>query len=228
MRFVRRWVIIPLVFLISILIWYGYLRHIVTLDWIKQQAEALKLLADAHYYRAVILYILSYTTLIALGFPVAAFLSIPGGFLFGAVEGAVYAVIGATLGSFISFVLVRYYIGSFFQKRYKKRLAFFNEQMERYGISYLLIIHYLSVIPFFVINSLAALTLVSFWDFIWTTIVGFIPMALIYSFAGSRLHLIESIRDIFSPHIILLLLFLIFMALVPLIIRRYMGTYKKI
>src|SRR5438067_729416 len=52
-------------------------------------------------------FVLAYAGLVALSLPVAAFLSITSGFLFGCWLGAVYAVIGATIGATIVFLAVR-------------------------------------------------------------------------------------------------------------------------
>ncbi|MDP7539909.1 MAG: TVP38/TMEM64 family protein, partial [Alphaproteobacteria bacterium] len=48
---------------------------------------------------AGLVYIVMYIVVVALSFPGAIFLTLSGGFLFGAVEGAFYSVIGATLGA---------------------------------------------------------------------------------------------------------------------------------
>ena len=74
-------------------------------------------------------------------------------------------------------------------------------------------------IPYFFINALAALTNVSTFTFMWTTCVGSIPIIFIYAFAGRQLYLVESVRDIFSPSIIALLLFLIGVSLLPILFR---------
>jgi len=80
-------------------------------------------------------------------------------------------------------------------------------------------IQLMGIIPYFVINVLAALTNVSITTFMWTTFVGSLPILGIYAFAGGQLYSVESVKDIFSPSIIALLVVLILDSLMPLLLR---------
>jgi len=210
-------------FIISLIVLLRFLSitDYFSFDYLKEYSHHFKLFIAECYWNSVVVYIGSYAFLIAAGFPSVAPLTLFGGFLYGIFPGAVYAVIAGTLGSLITFIIIRYVFGSFLQKRYQERLVKFNKQIHEHGANYLLMLHFLSVVPYFVINSLAALTTISLCAFLWTTIIGSTPLALIYSFAGLKLSTVESIRDIFSPSIIILLFLLIFLALLPIFIKRY-------
>ena len=93
--------------------------------------------------------------------------------------------------------------------------------MRKYGANYLLMVHYASVIPFFFINTLAAISDVGWWTFLWTTVIGFIPLAIIYSFAGRELGSIKSVQDIMSPTIIGVFILLLLLAFLPIVIKHY-------
>lgn len=210
-------------FLVGKLLVYSWLSKYVTLDQIKAHSMAFKAFVDVHYALAVLIYAGIYALVIAIGIPGVAPLSLLGGFLFGVLLGTFYGALGATIGSLVAFCIVRYVLRGFVRRRYGRQLSRFNVQMEKYGANYLLMVHYASVIPFFFINSLAALSGVSFWTFIWTTVLGFIPLAMIYSYAGRELGTIESIKDILSPPLMAVFGLLILLAFLPIVIKHFKG-----
>ena len=54
---------------------------------------------------------------VALSLPGAVWLTIVGGFLFGAVAGTLYSVLAATLGACAVFLAARYFVGDFLRAR---------------------------------------------------------------------------------------------------------------
>lgn len=187
---------------------------------LKAQSAYLKQLVKSSYTMSVALYIAIYIGIVALSLPFAALCTLAGGFLFGAFWGAVYACIAATLGATIVFLIVRYVVGTSIQQAYAKRLIAINHNIAQHGISYLLFMRFLAVIPFFVVNIVVALTRVPVITFIWTTAVGIFPGALVFSFAGTQLATLNSFTDIFSWPIMLAFLLLALFALMPVLVGR--------
>lgn len=210
-------------FLVGKLLVYSWLSKYVTLEQIKAHSLAFKAFVDSHYIASVFIYAGTYALTIAVGIPGVAPLSLLGGFLFGILLGTFYGALGATIGSVIAFCIVRYILRDWVCRRYGHQFARFNAQMRKYGANYLLMVHYASIIPFFFINSLAALADIKFWTFIWTTILGFIPLAMIYSYAGRELASVESIKDILSPSLMAVFGLLIFLAFLPIVIKHFKG-----
>jgi len=217
----RQLIIILVIIGILVLLRYVGIGKYFSLAYLKEYSEHFKNFIDKYYWSSTLVFLSGYALLIALGFPSVGPLTLLGGFLFGFLPGALYSVIAGTLGSIVTFLVIRYIFGTGLQKKYQDKLEKFNTQIHEHGISYLLMLHFLTVIPYFVINSLAALTNVPFWTFLWTTIVGSIPMALIYSFAGLKLSEVERMKDIFSPGLIAVMIVLILLALMPILIKRY-------
>jgi Uncharacterized conserved protein len=210
-------------FAIGKLIMFSWVSRFITLEQIQAHSMAFKHSVGEHYFVAVLIYIGIYALTIAVGIPGVVPLSLLGGYLFGVLLGTVYGAFGATVGSVVAFVIVRYVLKNWVKRRYGSHVEGFNKQMRQYGANYLLMVHYASIIPFFFINSLAAISDVGWWTFIWTTIVGFIPLAVIYAFAGRELATIESVNDILSPPIIAVFVILIFIAFLPILIKYYKG-----
>lgn len=223
----RRIIIILFIIGLIVLLRFLGLTQYFSFAYLKTSSDFFKQFLEKNYWNAVGIYIGIYAILVAVGVPSVAPLTLLGGFLFGVLSGAAYAVISGTIGSLVTFLFIRYLFGAVLQKRYKERLQRFNKQIQEHGVNYLLMLHFLSVVPYFVINSLAALTNISFWTFLWTTVIGSIPLALIYSFAGLQLSNIESARDIFSPSLIILLFLLVLLALMPILIRKYRRRLRS-
>lgn len=217
----QRLILCGILVVVIILIYYGNLSNYVTFDFFNQQKLILQHFVHDHYLLSVLLFILCYTITIALSIPGAATLSLIGGFLFNVIPGIFYIVLGATSGAILACLSVRYLIGSWLQNRYKDSLIAFNKELESSGIYYLLSLRLIPVIPFFVVNILTGLTRIPLKTFIWTTVVGIIPAAFVFSFAGQQLQTIESPSDILSPPILIALFLLAALALLPVITKRF-------
>jgi len=76
----------------------------------------------------------------AFSIPVAAVMTLTGGFLFGTLWGGLFANFGATLGSIGAFLMVRYAFASMMRVNYADRLQAFNKEVDQYGYLYLIAI----------------------------------------------------------------------------------------
>jgi len=195
-----------------------------TLAYIQERADMLVAFTHQRYWYAVTLYIFSYIIVAALSIPIAALVTITGGYLFGTVLGALFTNIGATIGATVIFLIVRYSIGEYIQERFAKQLMQFNQLFNQYGSNFLLMARFIVLFPFFLVNMLAGLTRVSIGTFIWTTAVGILPASLVYSFAGRQLKEIKRVEDIFSWPVIMAFVALALLLTVPIIARHLKKT----
>jgi len=219
-RSLRLILFIVALILSALLIRYTNVHEYFSLAALKDDQHFLKQLLTQNYYAAVVVYMLIFVAVIALGIPGSAALTLLGGYLFGALEGGIYSLIGSVTGSTLCFLLFRYVLRSYVGTWYGERVEQFKEQLAQYGASYLLMLHFAIVVPYFVINTLAAVADISFFTFLWTTIAGGIPIVSVYAFAGRQLGTIQSAGDIFSPPVILAFALLIVMACMPIITRK--------
>ena len=224
----RKRLIFLLIF-VAVIIVLRYLGIGEYINFAKFKAERAELhqYVDIHYPYSVFMYIVIYMLTVTLSIPIAALLTVAGGFLFGTILGSLYANVGATIGAIFLFLIVRHLLGKAMQKRYGAQLARFNNEMKKYGTMYLLLVHFVAVIPFFLINVFAGLTQVSIWTFIWTTSLGILPGSLVYAFAGRQLQCIESLKDIFSFNVVMVFVLLALLAVVPMAIQRVRGLLKQ-
>lgn len=221
MRFNTR-ILIGIAFvLLLLLLRFSGVTNYLTLANLKEQRLDLMKFVDSHYFWAVLIYISWYISIVVVALPIAALSTVAGGFLFGVFPAVIYANIGATIGATLFFLLVRYAFVSALQNRYARHMQWVHTEMELHGIAYLLAIRFIAIIPFFIMNALIALTNISVWTFAWTTSVGIIPGTAVYAFAGQQLTTIDSLRDIFSPTVLIAFLLLATLAVVPLLAKKY-------
>ena len=210
-------------FIVAVLVavaWYFGLHEYFSLTSLQSNRTYLEEAVKVNYIKAVLIFMAVYAAVIALGMPGVPPLTMVGGFLFGFVPSVLYASISSTIGTTISFLVIRYVLGNVIRGKYAYKLERFNEKITSYGTaSYLLTMQLMGVIPYFVINVLAALTNVAIFTFIWTTCVGSLPILCVYALAGRQLYMVESVSDIFSPSIIALLAVLVLVSLMPLLLK---------
>lgn len=191
-------------------------------------ADSIALMVKKSYVLSVLGFIMFYTFIILLAIPAFAPLTMISGYLFETIPGALYALCGSFIGSVISYAAVKLYLQSYILEKYQKPISYFRKYVHRYGVSNaLLLLHFLTIIPFFLINSFAAISDISLATFIWTTILGTLPLVVLYSFAGQKLHEIKVISDIFSPIIVITFVVLILISLFPMIFRHFNRNNEK-
>jgi len=198
-----------------------YFKDSINLETLHIQREHMQNFVRSHYLVSLLGFMMGYALVVISSFPFSALVNVLGGFLFGTTLGAVLSIIGGTAGAIVSFLMFRYLLGKKLQDQYKHRFASLNNNINRYGARYLLIIHFLVGVPFFVINVLAALTKISLSTFIWTTAVGILPSSFLYAYAGSKLGTIQSIKEIFSWPIVIIFVVLVSVGLGSVMLDKY-------
>jgi uncharacterized membrane protein YdjX (TVP38/TMEM64 family) len=214
-------VIACLIIMASVFFWWADVSKYITLDNLKLYRDDLHYFVEHHYLLSVLVYSGIFVASIVFFIPIGVILTIAGGFLFGTLPGALYAVTNATLGGVITFLLVRYSLGMWVQKKYAKELSKFNQLVRDGGAYYLLYLQLLPATPSFLINTLAGVTKISLWTFIWTAVIGILPATLLYTFTGQELTTIEHVRDIFSYTTLLFVIMSVLVIIVSFIVRRY-------
>lgn len=129
----------------------------------------------------------------------------------------------ATIGAVLAFLFSRYLVGTWIHNKYHEKLSRFNQELTQHGSRYLLTLRFIPLFPFFLINIFAGLTKIPLKTFIWTTSLGIFPGSLVYSFAGSQLTNITSVKDVLSVKILLAFCMLGLFVLAP----RLLTAIKK-
>lgn len=204
--------------------WYFDLMQYVSLSFLQEQMLYLRHAVDVQYTLALMIYFLIFSVIVIAMIPAVGPLTLLGGYLFGAVVATGVALCALTTGVTISFLIIRYLLASFLPKRWMRRRDVFVNRIREYGAWYVFTLNVVTVVPFIVINTLAALSDMSVFKFILASMAGSFPMIAMYAFAGRKFAEISSIGEIFSPAFIGILMLLAALSFVPMIVKRFTNV----
>jgi len=200
---------------------YGLgLHRYLSLEALAAHRGALHDLVSARPVAALAAYALLYVMVVTLSLPGGAVLSLTGGFLFGPFLGSAVAVLAATLGACLIFLVARRALSASIAARGGALLAKLGEELRREGFWYLLSLRLLPVVPFWLANLAPALAGMPFRSYAVATLIGIIPGTAVYAGIGAGLgQVIDSggepdLAIIFSPGILLPLIGLAALSLV--------------
>jgi uncharacterized membrane protein YdjX (TVP38/TMEM64 family) len=132
-------------------------------------------------------YVLAYVATVAFSLPGAVFLTLAGGFLFGAVLGTALTVVGATLGATLVFLFARAIFGADALDRLGPTAQKLAEGIRRNAASYLLVLRLVPLFPFWLVNLVPAFVGVRLPVYVLTTLFGILPGTAVFSLAGAGL-----------------------------------------
>jgi uncharacterized membrane protein YdjX (TVP38/TMEM64 family) len=220
--------LLPLVLLLaSLALAYGLgLHRYLSFETLKQHHEALGALVRARPVLTALGFVLVYAAATAVSLPGAVFLTIGGGFLFGAWLGGALAVLGATAGAIAIFLIAKTSLGDGLRQRagpwLERMQAGFNEN----ALSYLLVLRLIPIFPFWIVNIVPAFLGVKLRHYAVATFFGIMPGGLVYASVGNGLGAVIEAGDdpdlgiILEPAILMPILGLALLALLPVGYRK--------
>lgn len=173
-----------------------------------------------NFILSVFIFFLIYIVDNIFALPIASLLTILAGIFYPPLFAILITLLAATVGASVAFTLSRHFIGKTVQQKYALRLAYFNKLFDQYGVYYLVLVRLIPIIPFVLVNMFAGLTLVSIRTFLITTFFGMIPVTVVLVLSGRELQQAVSLLDLLSGKIIIFLFVLVFLALLPLLLKK--------
>ncbi|MGC1641955.1 MAG: VTT domain-containing protein [Pseudolabrys sp.] len=159
----------------------------VSLESLVRHRAAIDDFVVSHQMLAIFVYVGVYITVVAVSLPGAALLTITGGFLFGIAVGASAAVISATVGATLIFLVARTALGEPLLRRAGPRATQLARGFREDAFSYLLFLRLVPAFPFFLVNLVPAFAGVRLGLFVVATAIGIIPGAIVFALAGAGL-----------------------------------------
>ena len=151
------------------------------------QIEIVKFI-QSKYYLSVLIFIGLYVFSTALSIPGALILTMMGGYLFGALLGALFSLIGAIVGASILFIAARSAFGELLKPKIGSSIERMRNELTKNAFFYLLFVRLTPVFPFFVVNIAPAFLNISFSKYFFASFLGMIPGAAVYALMGSGLN----------------------------------------
>jgi uncharacterized membrane protein YdjX (TVP38/TMEM64 family) len=206
------------------------LKDQISFDALRAHRESLLALRAAHPALTAAGFVGVYIAIVALSLPGAAVASVTGGFLFGLVAGVALNVTSATIGACAIFLAARWGLGDWLAARIdagQGRAARLRQGLRDNEISVLLLLRLLPAVPFFVANLMPALGGARFRNFAWTTAVGILPGAIVFTWIGVGLGAVfdrggtPDLSLIREPFVLGPILGLCALAALPMVVRAW-------
>ena len=224
---------IPLAIIVVVAVVGAFtLKDYLSFETLRDNRAALLEFRDSNFLGLAAMFIGIYITIVAFSLPGSAIASMTGGFLFGLVTGSAFNVLAATIGATAIFLAARWGLGATLAAKMDssggtvKRL---KEGLRENEVSVLFLLRLVPAVPFFVANLLPALVGVKLRNFVFTTALGIIPGAIVFTWIGVGLGEVfdrggtPDLSLLWEPHVIGPILGLCVLAALPIVIRIVRG-----
>ncbi len=222
----KKWLPLTIIILLMIVAYFVGLPKYLTFESIKTHREALLTQIENHPVLMPALFILLYIVVVSLSLPGGTILTLLGGFFFKIPWGAIYVIVGATIGATIIFLAARTALGDLLRKKAGPFLKKMEGGFQKNAASYLLFLRFIPLFPFWLVNIAPAFFNVKTKTYIWTTFVGIIPGSYVYAQAGSGLGAIFeegksfSFNSVFNTQMNFALVLLALFSLIPILVKK--------
>lgn len=200
-------------------------------DSLARHQDMMKSWVGDHPIGSAGLFVFAYILTAALSLPQGALLTVAGGLLFGSVLGCILTITGATIGASILLLIVRSAFAATLERNRHRIPAQVQQRLARDGFSYLLALRLVPLFPFWVVNLAAAVAEVRLAVFVPATLLGIAPASFVMSSIGAGVGAIlaegktPDLSVLFSAHVLLPLLGLAALSLLPVLLRRRIGSH---
>jgi len=218
---------IPLLLLVLVLTLFILfdLDRFLSFDALTEHRELLREWVAAHAVAAPLIFMFAYVAIVAFSLPGALVMTVSGGFLFGAIAGASYAVIGATLGAVALFLAAKTSLGDYLLAKAGGSMKKMQRGFAENALSYLFVLRLVPLFPFFLVNLAPAFLGVPLRIYFIATLFGIMPATFVFASAGSGLGSVLdqggeiSLQGVMTPEILGSLFGLALLSLLPVIYK---------
>ncbi|MFA5111085.1 MAG: TVP38/TMEM64 family protein [Desulfobaccales bacterium] len=180
--------------------------------------ERLRQLGGEHGILLPLIYLVVWTVgpLFLPGLPI----TLAGGILFGPFWGVVYAVIGATFGAGLVFLVARYLARDWVAGKLSgTRLMTLDDKVARHGWKIVAISRLIPVFSFSLLNYAFGLTRVAFWPYLGATFVCMLPSTIAFVYFSSNI--LDIFKGQISPGLIIGVVLVVAVSLIPVVYKKW-------
>ena len=198
-------------------------------EWILTQVSE-------HAVLAALVFMAVYATAVIFSLPTGAILTITGGFAFGQILGTLYAVTSATIGATCLFLIAQTSFGDFLRSKAGPPIKSMQKKFQSNELNYLLMLRWIPIFPFFMVNVVPAFLGVSLRSYIIGTFFGIIPGSFLYVTIGAGVGSIfdqgksMELKNLLAEEIIAALIGLLVLVSMPVFYRKvknHKGTIEN-
>ena len=170
------------------------------------------------------LFFATYVLITATSLPIAVWMTLAAGALFGLWWGTLLVSFASSIGATVAFLSSRYFLRDWVTSKLGSRAQGIDAGLAKDGDFYLFSLRLIPILPFFVVNLLMGLTTMKSWRFYWVSQLGMLAGTIVYVNAGTQLSQLNSLSDITSPELVMSFVAL---ALLPWLTRRVLAFYQR-
>jgi uncharacterized membrane protein YdjX (TVP38/TMEM64 family)/rhodanese-related sulfurtransferase len=115
---------------------------------------------------------------------VCSIFSVAGGALFGPIWGSLWNLLGATLGATLAFLVARYIVGDWVERKAGRLLKRLIEGVDAEGWRFVAFVRLVPLFPFNLSNYVLGLTRIPLHHYVIATLVCMVPGAVAYTWLG--------------------------------------------
>ena len=212
---------------LAVLIWVYRvfdLGSVLSLEQLKESRDDLTAFYAQNRLVMIIAFFAVYVAATAVSIPGAVILTLAGGAIFGFWLGLLVISFASSLGALLAFLVSRYLLRDWVQRKFQKPFQAINSGIERDGVFYLLTLRLVPLFPFWLVNLLMGLTQLRAPRFYTVSQIGMLPGTAVFVNAGTQLALINSLGDVLSATLIGSLVLL---GIFPLVAKFVVGVLKN-
>lgn len=180
---------------------------------------------SVYYFYSLFLYFIFLILFFTFSLPGGLIVVIASGFFFGFIQGFFINIISISLGSLFFIIFSKNLLSKMFNKYYLKFSDKLSGYIKNTSIEYLILVRLFIGPPLAFQNICISLLNVSKMKIFLTTIIGFIPQMLLFSYIGSYVSNIIELQsivfsEIFSKEILFTICCLIFLILLRIYFKK--------
>jgi uncharacterized membrane protein YdjX (TVP38/TMEM64 family) len=242
----KGWIGLGVLAVAAVVVYFTGAWRYLTLESLYDNRIWLKDFISANLALALLIYAAVYVASVALSLPGGLLLTVAGGFLFGWVTGGATAVVAATVGATLVFLIARSSLGAALSATAGPWLAALRDGFRDNALSYLLFLRLVPAFPFVVVNLAPALLGVPLGTYVLGTFIGIIPGTLAFAYAGTSLDSVFvaqgaaydacmratpagpcsldfSIKSLVTTELLIAFVVLALISLLPILVKRWRG-----
>lgn len=220
--------VMPLFVIASVLLLFIIfdLDRYLTLRVLSEHRQQLLEWVNSYAFLAPLVFISSYILVVVFSLPGALVMTVSGGFLFGAVAGGLYSVVGATVGAILLFLVAKSSLGDYLLAKAGDSVTSMQKGFAENALSYMFVLRLVPIFPFFLVNLVPAFLGVPLRIYFIATFLGIMPATFVFALAGSGFGSVLdrgegiTMQGIMTPEVLGALFGLSLLSLIPVIYKR--------
>jgi dihydrolipoamide dehydrogenase len=225
MRRIASKIMTVLVIVAIVVVFFAFdLKQYLTFEYLKSSQQTFQSYYTGHKLFTIGLYMAVYILVTALSLPGATVMTLAGGAFFGLWFGVIIVSFASSIGATLAFLVARFLLKDYVQKKFGDRLKAINEGIKKDGAFYLFTLRLVPIFPFFVINLVMGLTPIRTGIFYIVSQIGMLAGTVVYVNAGTQLAQIDSLSGILSPGLIFSFVLL---GIFPLIAKKITAVIQS-